>query len=85
MLCNKVLNSVGGDGTCTHCVIELNSGELNFCLSSSCDVILHYIKNYYTKMVYFLNIFTFTLHHCMVLFQVAVVSALPHIFVCLPC
>jgi hypothetical protein len=42
-------------------------------------VILHYTKNYETKVVYFPK--SITLHHCMALLQVALVSNLPHKFV----
>jgi hypothetical protein len=70
-------------------VIELNPGQVKIFgfLSCSCyAVILHYKKNYYSKVFYYYFFISFnkksiTVHHCMALLQVALVSIPPHKFV----
>lgn len=51
--------------TSAYVVMGLNSDEIKFFfISYSCDdVVLHYARNYYTKVVYFLK--TITVRYCM--------------------
>jgi hypothetical protein len=71
--------------TRTHGVTGSNRGdvEISFLSFSRHVVILHYRKNYYTKVSYFKK--SISMHHRMALLQVALMSIAPHKFVPQPC
>jgi hypothetical protein len=78
-LCDSILDSYEWGHR-----IEPRSTQNIFILSCSRHVdILHYTKNYFSKVLYFPK--AITIHHCMALLQVALVSIPPHKFVRPPC